>query len=1404
MASLTAPTIELLREHLPAPVIADLVRGLAPDPAVVADICTQLCDELNALASYIPGALVRRQLATPEPGRVSGGYWDGSILFADLSGFTAMSGKLSVLGKQGSEEVSAIINRLFGSLVAEIYRYDGELFKFGGDALTAFFDARQLGRDHAIRAVRSALAMQEQMNVFRAVETRAGTFPLRLRVGVHSGRVFAAEVGSMEHIELVVTGRNINRVAEAQEIADPGEVVVSNDTLQLIPGLQAPERGTGFHLVERLPMGIPSTRLRPPAWTLGAADLDELVALAQRLAALRPYLPYRLPRRYLDPSSSEQGEFRPVTVIFANFYPFSEALTLLGEDFESASAVLNAYYQRAQSIVHRYGGIVNKVDMYTRGDKLMALFGAPIAHEDDAERATRCALDLHGVLKEANDEIYPIMQRAAGRLIAVDPEFLHQKIGINTGVVFAGQVGSALRHEYTVMGQPVNLAARLMGVAKTGSVVLSPATRKIVEANIVVQDLPPVQLKGIPEPVPIAEALSTQAGSSSRSQSSRRTEIVGRDSELEQLINLARNALVIHGRVIALVGETGIGKSRLIGELVGRLLDPKVNTTGFFPCIAECQSYDQNTPYAAIRQVLEALFGLAGDLQHNTRRLDRLVQDYAPNLVRFAPLLGDILGLGLPESQLTSALSPEQRHDRALELIDALVLGLARHQAVMLILDDMHWADASSIELLMRLARLTERSPLLLLFVYRSDQVAEPWVELPNCVRMVLGELSSDSSAQLMREFLASDLPSGLEQLLEKTQGNPFFIEAVMTSLVESGALVRTEQGWQYTRPLNEAAIPDSIEGVITARLDRLPDPLRETVQVAAVVGRRFSYSILDGVVAQRAGLPERLEQLQRTDLVAREHDAYDPNFHFTHALTRDVAYEGILFARRRDLHRRVAARIEELYGERIEEQAPLLARHYLLAEEWLRALDYHIRAGAQAEAAFANREAIALFERGIQIIHELETRRTTMGEQVKAPPKEVIINLYERLGGIHTLLGEYDTAEDRFESALYVLGQQADAPPEATARVLYGLARVDEKRAQFDSAFERVSEALQLLAGLPSQEHVRCLLLGAGLHQRLGRYVPSREAGEQALLMAEQIASPREQANALKLLGGTLRNMGDNQRAFEHLTRSLALYQQVQDLDGLGYAYNDLANTCFDLGRLADARRYYEAGAEIKQAIGDIYGQALIANNLGDLLKLQGQIDDAISQYASALMIFERLGSRYACGVLHMNLGSAHLQRNDLVSAEAHLTPSANLFREIGAEDFLPELERYQAELELRRGNLSLAAICCEQALATAIRLEARSEEGITRRLLAEILARAGNPVAAWSELSQSQSILRDAAAPHELARTLVAIAALALDLDQESVGRAALAEAIPILEETDAVRDLGVAQTIARRYQA
>jgi class 3 adenylate cyclase/tetratricopeptide (TPR) repeat protein len=1378
--------------------------------------------ELAAITTYIPPALVRQQLADPVPGRVSGAYWDGSVLFADMSGFTALSEKLSALGKQGSEEISAIINSLFAALVEEVHFHGGGLLKFGGDALTAFFDAATLGEDHAALAGNAALAMQRRMARFAALRTRAGTFTLRLRIGVHSGRVFAAQVGTTEHIELVVTGRTINRVALAQEIAEPGEVVISDETSRLLRNAITTPRENGFAKITGLPtVELPTTHSLAVD-TASYGTLERAInALTARIAALRPYLPYGLPQRFLDLPHGvvEAGEFRPVSVLFANFHDFSAILDALGEDVHTAARVLNAYYQRAQEVIHRYGGIVNKVDMYTHGDKLMALFGAPVAHEDDPERAVRAALDLRQALDAANEEIavllddrrlttddqYTEVEAVVGRQSSV---VLQQKVGINTGVVFAGQVGSAQRREYTVMGQHVNLSARLMSASSDGAVTISPSTRRAVEHAITLGELPPVRLKGIAEPVPIAQALAPRTNSARRRSRLRSAALVGRDAELQELLAQSITSLYGAGRALAVVADAGLGKTRLLEELIQQLVLRSGNQVGAVPDFliytAECQSYSQRTPYALARSLLGQFFNLgrANDAAAIMSRIERL----APDLVRFAPLLGELLRVAIEDTPLTASLSPEQRHDRVLELVEALLLAEAKTQPLVLFIDDLHWGDASSLEILQRLAESAPQAPLLLLFGYRPDQAFQPpGAELASVTILRLRELPAEASLALVRELLDGEPPPGLEPLIERAQGNPFFLEEVVRGLVESAVLVDEGHHWRLSRALDESSLPGSIEGVITARLDRIDDRSREILQVGAVIGRRFTLPVLSVVAPPLDDLIEHLDALVQHDLLVIEQDERDLTHQFRQSMTRDVAYESILYARRRDLHRRTADWLTQLYYDHLDDQLAVLARHYLLAEDWESAFAFHLRAGRHAQERYANREAIELFGQalqiGLQIVRDDDDEEYVLPENAVENLADAIVELHERMGDVRTLIGEYDTALDHYQSALAQV-QRGAADVRVAVRLHHQIARLYGLRGEYDPALEWIERGMALPNSGTTPALVSLLVLGASLNRRKGRVAQALDWAERSLPLAEQVGNLSEQARAYRIIGNLRLGQGDTRAALDSVRKGLALYEKARDLSGIADAHNELANVFFDIGELAEARSNYEAADTIKQAIGDIYGQGMIACNLGELFRLQDDLEAAIDQYERGLSIYQSIGSNDMSGLLEMNLGAAHLLRGEYDLAAEHLARSSALFEQAGAEDYLAELERHRAELALRTDELAAARAAALRSIEYANRNDARAEEGMTRRVLGLIAARNSDLPRAWAELQQAINILQEAGNRHETARAQIVLADIAPFLHKQAEGQKALSEAITALHAIGARRDLNEAAAVAARH--
>ncbi|KPL81374.1 adenylate/guanylate cyclase domain-containing protein [Herpetosiphon geysericola] len=1291
----------------------------------LADLYHQLDQRIQQLQRYVPDPIVQRlkqgSLTIPY-----GERWTGSLLFADLSGFTALSENLTRLGKEGAEQVTSIINRLFDQLVADIEAHGGALIKFGGDAVTAFFDQTKLGGQHALFAAHAAQAMQTSMASLGKIQIRAGQFNLTLRIGVHSGEAFAALLGDQQHAELMLTGIAVNLVARAQELARPGEVVCSKDTMRLL-GLPA-DPNTPFTAL--------TTKLEHPPYQAASnvtaiaqpVTLASVQALATIYHGLKGLLPQRMSEaQLLSTVASKSGEIRLVTIVFAHIAPFSTIVELC--DAASATVLLNHYYQRMQQIVNHYGGVVNKLDMAADGDKLLAIFGAPLANENDTELAVRAGLDMQSAMNEIN----ALIQQHNLRLPLLD-----QQIGINQGHVFAGIVGSETRREYTVMGDPVNTAVRLMSVCRYGEVLASPAVKRLTSHAFAYESLPALPLKGKSEPI---EPARVDRAYNVRRETMR-ADLVGRVQELDQLATISIQALQGQGQIINIFGEAGIGKSRLLEELLSRLslasFDPNLNVPEFMPITIECQLYEQTTPFASASEMLRQVLRLNTSLtsERLVKVIGQRVSKLAPEFERFLPLLSDILHVSLAENELTQALAPEQRHDQTIELVVALIVASANATPLVILWDDAHWIDASSRQLLERLAKHVDQAPIALLVGSRTKGLsAMNWPE--QTITLELSELSMPESEALASAIIGNaPLPAALLERWRRSderffnpQGNPFFIEEMMRSLIQQGVIVETSNGWDLRGELD--SLPTTIEGVITARLDRLDTRIRETVQVASVVGRRFELTILRGITNDD-DLVNQMDRLTNADVVLPDHIAADLAYLFKHTLTRDVAYEGILYARRRELHRRVAARIQEVHRQNLLDVLPILARHYARAEDWHEAVRYYREAGITAQKRYFNAEACAHYRDALELLPNLGKHDHSLEQE-----------LSERLGYVLLQAGDYAEALSTLAQAQSQLRQSNVYSNSREARILRHITTIYERQGEYEPAFEQLQQALGLLGEQQSVERVRALLLGAGLHQRQGRYHETIAWAEQALALAEELALQAEQARAYLLIGGTYRVLGSREQAVGALAKSIELYQTVNDISRLADAYNNAAINFSDLDQWDQSIALYQAAFNIKKTINDSYGQALVSLNLGELYRKTQQYAQALETFNQSLGLWNKLNSKLGVAVTHMNMGNTLFAQGQSHDAEAMLDRSRTLFDEIHVDSFLPELYRIYAELFYSRQNYAQALDYCDFALEQARHHSAKADEGMAQLTQSKILLALDHYDPALNAAEQALSLL-------------------------------------------------------------
>ncbi len=1384
-----------LRDCLPASLQRQCLLGseiTAPHP------CAQyLTALLRAVSTYLPRQVVVPLLANPDRGKVEGTFTHGTVMFADISGFTAMSEQLSQLGKQGAEEITAIVNRFFAALLEVTGHHRGDLLKFGGDALIVFFG----DQGHAHRACLAALQMQDTMSRFSKTSTSQGVFRLRMSIGLGTGPLFMAKLGSEAGMEFAVMGQGMARMAQAEDRALAGEIFIDVDTYRAAADqVNVQEAEGGFYqlLAFRGSPDLSGVSKDPLVAFLASPMGDDILpwiaATAQRICALSLFLPPGLMDKIkLDPERiAIGGEYRPVTVFFANFYGIDEIIAELGEARSAEiTAILNTHFTTMRRIIAKYGGVVNKVDTYAVGHRIMTLFGAPRAHIDDPERAVRAALEMQDAMAA-----FAELNTSCGRFC------LKQRIGINTGLVFAGNVGSLTRQEYSVMGDEVNLAARLMAVANEGQVVISPSTARQSGSAFLLHEQAPVRVKGKSLPVHNYEVLGLQEARDRGVRGRDLRPLIGRDEEWQTIHALTDASLAGETHVLSIVGDVGMGKSRLLELLLTHLSDEH----GAVSISAACPSFGRHTPYLPWLDVLRTMFGFepADSNQAKLEKVETLLQEADPTWRDWTPLMGQLLGLEAPESDLVSALDAQTRQRMIFRTVIGLVDRVASEQPLLLALDDLQWSDDTSVELVNHVARQITDRPLLLVLAHRPEEGLDATLavaDLPGHTGITLRELSDVDSLRLLDVLLPTtpQMPPNLKQvILNRARGNPLFIEEVAHSLIENYLTLDEETGTYRARTdLGQIEVPDSVNRVIMSRIDRLDESSRNVLRVASVIGQRFEQWLLNSIYPYRhisGELQERLDELSEREIL----DGPLPEllYLFRHVLTREVAYESLLYADRRQLHRRIGESIEGQRGDRLAEYWEVLAYHFSIAEGWEKALNYHLQAARKAQSIYANEAAIHHFHQALQAAEHV------------AGSEDRQLLAHEGLGDVLDTTGEYDGALNHIYQAQDLV-MAVGFFPRDTARRLADLCRkvasIYRKKSNYETALDWLSGGLIALEGMKAIEVARIYIGGAAVYRRQGKNEEAIDWCQKSLGVASQIQTrdgKQAMARAYYNLGGIYTRQGDLARAVEFCCRSLEVYEEIDDIVGQSQAHINLANAYFEQGDWPRVTQHYLHALEMTRKIGDVYSQALITLNLGGVYLNQGDLDRAAGYYQQSLEMWQELGSNYAIALLHNNMGAVALRKGDLDEATTLLQRSLEMFQEIGSSDFLAEVYRHQALGHLGRGALDAALDCAQRSLAVALEQEMQLEEGATRRVLGQVhMARQGPHLAqAEQELRESLRILEGLNSQYEIGKTLFQLARLYLMRGEHAPMQRYLRQAKGIFEELGARLDLAETQALTQ----
>lgn len=705
---------------------------------------------------------------------------------------------------------------------------------------------------------------------------------------------------------------------------------------------------------------------------------------AERLTSLQSAAPQELRRKIRDTRLENAGQRKPVTILFADIVGSTSLAEKL--DPEEWKEVVTGAHRRVGEAIYRYEGTIAQL----LGDGVLAFFGAPITHEDDVIRAVHAALDIQDAIRDYERELEGVVDQ------------FQMRIGINTGEVVIGDIGTDMHMEYLALGDEVNVAARLQSRAKAGRVLLSEHCARMVRSDFELSDLGEITLKGKEKPIRVFEVESVKAEPEGRrGVKGVPSLLIGRDPELEFLQNSLLSLCQGHGQIVALLGEAGIGKSRLVEEIrslaAGELNNTKkelVDDPLLIPpselrwLEGRALSYGGSLSFWTITQLLLADLGLsngAPEVKIRVALRRRVEALFGEGDAEVLSPLSHLLGLseqGGVEEGIRS-LDGESLKGQTLASINDYFAAVATEGPVVMMFEDMHWADPSSLGALENLLSLTDRAPLMILILMRVDRAHGSWsvrtkaeADLAHRYSEIhLKRLSAKMSTKMVNHLLGfAELTGEIQDLiLERSEGNPFYVEEIINHLTEQGLIVQDDQGGHATEEITAVGVPDTLQGVLLARIDRLEEEVRNTLQMAAVIGKNFPFRLLKAISEAERELDEHLSQLQRVDLVREKALIPELEYMFKHSLTQETAYNSLLHARRREFHLKVGEALEGLFADRREEFLGLLAHHFEAAEAHDKALDYLVRAGDQARLTFALQEAIDFYQRALVFLKEQE-----------------------------------------------------------------------------------------------------------------------------------------------------------------------------------------------------------------------------------------------------------------------------------------------------------------------------------------------------------------------------------------------------------------------------------------------
>ncbi|MFL5737517.1 MAG: tetratricopeptide repeat protein [Actinomycetota bacterium] len=1204
---------------------------------------------------------------------------DGTLVFVDISGFTKMSERLARKGKVGAEEVTDVLASVFGRLLAVAYGNGGGLIKFGGDALLLLFD----GNDHAARGARAAAGMRSTLRSIGPISSSAGSIRLKMSVGVHSGTFHFFLVGD-SHRELIITGPGASRTVLMEGTAEAGEVLVSDATAALLPASVLGDRkGEGTFLKREPPGLVPAQSV--PDVAADEVDVAEGVPVAVRAHLL---------------SGATDSEHRRATVAFVHFDGVDEIVEQRGAD-ELATG-LQALVVSAQRAAEEHGVTFLGTDLDKDGGKIILVAGVPQAVGDDDERML---LALRSIM----DAAPPISTR----------------IGVNAGHIFAGDIGPAYRKTYTVMGDAVNLAARLMARAEPGQII---ATAGVLDASSVAfrtDALEPFMVKGKRDPV-TAFVVGDAIGS--KKVESDDLPLAGRADELKTLTAALEDARNGSGAVTEIVGDSGLGKTRLLTEVRGL-------ASGFRIMDAACERYQAATAYLPFRRILRDALDIEQDAgaRAGGEQLRDRVLEFAPELEPWLPLIALAVDVDTDPTPEVDLLDAEFRRPKLEETV-GLLLSKVLDGPTFFALEDVHWMDEASSDLLSHLARSALTHPWMFCATRRDVETGFRATAIEGATTVRLEALTPAETHDLVRSATeeAPLRPHEMETLAERSGGNPLFL----LELVEAARLAGNVEG-----------LPGSIEGIVIAQIDRLAPPDRRLLRFASVLGLSFADTLIETTLETEPGPFDPGAWRRLDDFLVSDGDGAH---RFRHALMRDAAYEGLPYRRRRELHARVGEAIVQQHATELEDHAEILSMHFFSAQRFGESWVYSRIAGDRSKAKFAISQAVEFYERALGSAKRIE----------ELSPIEVG-ELHETVGDLREQLGQYGDASAAYTEARAAFRDD----PARQAGLLLKQSQSSDRAGRDTEALRWLTRGIRLLEGRTDEEslrqHARLICYYGAVRQSQGRHAEAIRLLKQAMTESERAGDRHSVAYAYGLLDWALIESGEEKQPV-YMPRALEIYEELEDLPWQAFVLNNLGVLAQWTGRWDEAVDLLQRAGDIRTKLGGLVDAAFCDSNRAEILSDRGQLDEAEEIFTEALRVHKAASFLTGIGFATSNLGRVAARRGRYDEAAELYDQARAVFAEAGLDSEILETDLRSAELMLMQERSKDAGMLAENGLERVRSLGGAVQEPGFLRVRGYALMQDSDLDAAEAAFRESLAAAREREAEFEVALTLDAMVRL------------------------------------------